>query len=131
RRVARSSGVVGPETVARTKSRSREAFDRPCDETRSRSRALWQDANRMAIGNHALHPVLSFRAEARPHHDLSTGEVLPSDPRCFKPTRERVRPRRLALITSQRQVSQQLTDGAISIGAFPLSFVCSQPRPSR
>jgi len=45
--------------------------------------------------------------------------------------RERVRPRRLALITSQRQVSQQLTDGAISIGAFPLSFVCSQPRPSR
>ena len=30
----------------------------------------------MAIGNHALHPVLSFRAEARPHHDLSTGEVL-------------------------------------------------------
>src|SRR5262252_2631087 len=31
----------------------------------SRSRALWQDANRMAIGNHALHPVLSFRAEAR------------------------------------------------------------------
>src|SRR5262249_56097127 len=63
----------------------REAFDRPCDETRSRSRALWQDANRMAIGNHALHPVLSFRAEARPHHDLSTGEVLPSDPRCFIP----------------------------------------------
>src|SRR5262249_26584554 len=33
----------------------------------------------------ALHPVLSFRAEARPHHDLSTGEVLPSDPRCFIP----------------------------------------------
>jgi hypothetical protein len=30
----------------------------------------------MAIGNHALHPVLSFRAEARPHHDLSTGQVL-------------------------------------------------------
>jgi hypothetical protein len=30
----------------------------------------------MAIGNHALHPVLSFRPEARPHHDLSTGEVL-------------------------------------------------------
>ena len=48
-----------------------------------------------------------------------------------KPTRERVRPRRLALITSQRQVSQQLTDSVISIGAFPLSFVCSQPRPSR
>ena len=47
--------------------------------------AHWQDANRMAIGNHALHPVLSFRAEARPHHDLSTGEVLPSDPRCFIP----------------------------------------------
>src|SRR5215472_10970605 len=110
----------------------REAFDRPCDETRSRSRALWQDANRMAIGNHALHPVLSFRAEARPHHDLSTGEVLPSthDVSSRKSTRERVRPRRLALITSQRQVSQQLTDGAISIGAFPLSFVCSQPRPS-
>src|SRR3546814_10036155 len=30
----------------------------------------------MAIGNHALHPVLSFRAEAWPHHDLSTDEVL-------------------------------------------------------
>lgn len=30
----------------------------------------------MAIGNHVLHPVLSFRPEARPHHDLSTGEVL-------------------------------------------------------
>jgi len=57
--------VVDPETVAITNSRSKEAFDRPCDETRSRSRALWQDANRMAIGNHALHPVLSFRAEAR------------------------------------------------------------------
>src|SRR5215472_10150021 len=65
RRVARSSGVVGPETVAITNSRSKEAFDRPCDETQSRSRALWQDANRMAIGSHALHPVLSFRAEAR------------------------------------------------------------------
>src|SRR5262245_629292 len=38
----------------------REAFDRPCDETRSRSRALWQDANRMAIGNHALHPSSVF-----------------------------------------------------------------------
>src|SRR5262245_65938380 len=87
----------------------------------------------MAIGNHALHPVLSFRAEARrittsrrakcsrPTHDVSSR----------KPTRERVRPRRLALITSQRQASQQLTDGVISIGAFPLSFVCSQPRPSR
>jgi len=60
-----STGVVDPETVAITNSRSKEAFDRPCDETRSRSRALWQDANRMAIGNHALHPVLSFRAEAR------------------------------------------------------------------
>src|SRR3546814_15490147 len=47
-----------------------EAFDRPCDETGRRSRALRQDANRMAIGNHALHPVLSFRAEAWPHHDL-------------------------------------------------------------
>src|SRR5215831_5941026 len=95
--------------------------------------AHWQDANRMAIGNHALHPVLSFRAEARPHHDLSTGEVLrpTHDVSSRKPTRERVRPRRLALITSQRQVSQQLTDGVISIGAFPLSFVCSQPRPSR
>jgi Class II Aldolase and Adducin N-terminal domain len=57
--------MVDPETVAITNSRSKEAFDRPCDETRSRSRALWQDANRMAIGNHALHPVLSFRAEAR------------------------------------------------------------------
>src|SRR6516162_11714 len=69
RRVARSSvistGVVDPETVAITNSRSKEAFDRPCDETRSRIRALWQGANRMAIGNHALHPVLSFRAEAR------------------------------------------------------------------
>src|SRR5215469_14738114 len=43
----------------------REAFDRPCDETGSRSRALWQDANRTAIGNHALHSVLSFHAEAR------------------------------------------------------------------
>src|SRR3546814_4532133 len=53
-----------------------EAFDRPCDETGRRSRALRQDANRMAIGNHALHPVLSFRAEAWPHHDLSTDEVL-------------------------------------------------------
>jgi len=30
----------------------------------------------MAIGNHALHPVLSFRAEARPHHELSTGKVF-------------------------------------------------------
>ena len=30
----------------------------------------------MAMGNHALYPVLAFRAEARPHHDLSTGEVL-------------------------------------------------------
>jgi hypothetical protein len=60
-----STGVVDPETIAITNSRSKEAFDRPCDETRSRSRALWQDANRMAIGNHALHPVLSFRAEAR------------------------------------------------------------------
>src|SRR3546814_16627134 len=30
----------------------------------------------MGIGNHALHPVLSFRAEAWPHHDLSTDEVL-------------------------------------------------------
>jgi len=30
----------------------------------------------MAIGNHTLHPVLSFRPEARSHHDLSTGEVL-------------------------------------------------------
>src|SRR5215831_1098907 len=65
RRVARSSGVVDPETVAITNSRSGEAFDRPCDETRTRSRALWQDANRTAIGNHALHPVLSSRAEAR------------------------------------------------------------------
>ena len=27
----------------------REAFDRPCDETRSRRRALWQSANRMAM----------------------------------------------------------------------------------
>jgi hypothetical protein len=34
------------------------------------------DLNRMAIGNHALHPVFSFRAKARPHHDLSTGEML-------------------------------------------------------
>src|SRR5215472_6722856 len=50
-----SAGVVDPETVAITNSRSKEAFDRPCDETRSRSRALWQDANRMAIGKHALH----------------------------------------------------------------------------
>src|SRR5215472_6947614 len=80
-----STGAGDPETVAITNSRSKEAFDRPCNETGSRSRALWQDANRMAIGNHALHPVLSFRAEARPHHDLSTGEVLPSDPRCFIP----------------------------------------------
>src|SRR3546814_7873350 len=32
--------------------------------------------SRMAIGNHALHPVLSFRAEAWPPHDLSTDEVL-------------------------------------------------------
>src|ERR1700758_35278 len=60
-----SAGVGDPETVAITNSRSKEAFDRPCDKTRSRSRALWQNANRMAIGNHALHPVLSFRAEAR------------------------------------------------------------------
>src|SRR5215831_7151770 len=58
---------------------------------------------------------------SRPTHDVSSR----------KPTRERVRTDRLALITSQRQVSQQLTDGVISIGAFPLSFVCSQPRPSR
>ena len=49
-----STGVVDPETVTITNSRSKEAFDRPCDETRSRTRALWQDANRIAIGNHAL-----------------------------------------------------------------------------
>ena len=30
----------------------------------------------MAIDNHALHPVLSFRPEAGPHHDLTTGEML-------------------------------------------------------
>jgi hypothetical protein len=77
-------------------------------------------------------PSLSVRKRGRittsrrakwlgPTHDVSSR----------KPTRERVRPRRLSLITSQRQVSQQLTDGVISIGAFPLSFVCSQPRPSR
>ena len=64
-----STGVVDPEAVAITNSRSKEAFDKPCGETRSRSRALWQDANRMAIGNHALHPVLSFRAEVRRRGD--------------------------------------------------------------
>ena len=35
-----STGVVDPETVVITNSRSREAFDRPCNETRSHSRAL-------------------------------------------------------------------------------------------
>jgi hypothetical protein len=68
-----------------------------------------------------LMPPLRWRWVQIGFHDVSSR----------KPTRERVRSCRLALITSQRQVSQQLTDGAISIGAFPLSSVCSQPRPSR
>src|SRR5215813_12472609 len=95
--------------------------------------AHWQDANRMAIGNHALHPVLSFRAEARPHHDLSTGEVLPSDPRCFIPQAdEGARATAPTRPDHFPAPSFPTTDRwCYKHRRFPLSFVCSQPRPSR
>src|SRR5262249_6576931 len=129
-----STGVVDPETVAITNSRSKE---RPSIGRVTRPRAAAERPGRMQIAWPTATPrctqsslsvrkrgriTTSRRAKcSRPTHDVSSR----------KPTRERVRPRRLALITYQRQVSQQLTDGVISIGASPLSFVCSQPRPSR
>src|SRR5262245_65279068 len=87
----------------------------------------------MAIGNHALHPVLSFRAEARPHHDLSTGEVLPSDPRCFIPQAdEGARATAPTRPDHFPAPSFPTTDRwCYKHRRFPLSFVCSQPRPSR
>ena len=137
RRVARSS-VSRPEWSIQRPSRSPiPAPKRPSIGRVTRPGAAAERSGRMQIAwpsatTRCTQSSLSVRKRgrittsrrakcSRPTHDVSSR----------KPTRERVRPRRLALITSQRQVSQQLTDGVISIGAFPLSFVCSQPRPSR
>src|SRR5215510_3540764 len=69
----------------------------------------------LSLASTSSSPVPQIRATVVGCWHPTSSNASPEQHPSGKAVSERVRPRRLALITSQRQVSQQLTDGTISI----------------